>query len=752
MDINMENTNGSGTKRNRLFSVEESSSEDEKSIDSSDDNISIPRRTISKTQARKDKAAKRDNQRSITYKSALKSNTIKSSLKSKSKTNHNTTNSKISKFSSTNTEEKKRPFQPINNNYKSRVTLKLSIPASDSPMEELLNMIKEFFTQLKEYSDESIVILPWKKDDFLKINPITKTSEVPKRHSLLMKYFPRLYPGKPSQNNTAYINLQLGHADKFDSIREDMKGWAISGSHGLYYNMLQAEQSENIGWLLYSTNVMNASNLAQAIEEHIGEKVGLRWTVVDMGIKGPIPKEQRINALHVEAEKKNKIKVKRLLLKLYGKESIAEDLPNGIRLRFVTLRKHATSTHAISKLDRLRSCQKGFNKSILASTSWDIAQLDYRIENKNTLRELIMNIKSKKYPDTGLFFLVDLDWKGEGYLFSYLPELKDEASSMIGTLYPYIRHKNNIHLEARNYAKELLKMKKERETRIGERTNEEIGGNNDHELKTDEIDMNSQEGIAKLEKLKKEKNIEINKKIANEEWNKDAKELGISVEQLKETEIAAREKMEINSNDEDQLQDDDIRKFFTPEFVENTEEMYYDTEKMTMIDPLIDDNLEFIDDEDLLGNKYEEEERQLTRPKPMGPLAAVAMPINSTPLNSSVFPDDDSVSTIGASVFHGASQRHTTRRQRKVRYASDSGTEASTISSFSTENFTSLQKTVELLSAGQAESNRRYAELVQLLTNQNTSLSSDTENNQSQDGRKNNTTGNCDEGIAGNRL
>jgi hypothetical protein len=187
---------------------------------------------------------------------------------------------------------------------------------------------------------------------------------------------------------------------------------------------------------------------------------------------------------------------------------------------------------------------------------------------------------------------------------------------------------------------------------------------------------------------------------------------------LKETEIAAKEKMEINPNDEDQLQDEDIRTFFTPEFVEITEEMYYDTEKMTMIDPLIDDNLEFIDDEDLLGNKYKEEERQLTCPKPMGPLAAVAMPINSTPLNSSVFPDDDSVSTIGASVFHGASQRHTTRRQRKVRYASDSGTEASTISSFTTENFTSLQKTVELLSAGQAESNRRYAELVQLLTNQ----------------------------------
>jgi hypothetical protein len=151
-------------------------------------------------------------------------------------------------------------------------------------------------------------------------------------------------------------------------------------------------------------------------------------------------------------------------------------------------------------------------------------------------------------------------------------------------------------------------MKKERAIRIEERTNEEICWNNDHELNTEDYDMNDQEDISKLE------NIEIKKKITNEELNKDALELGISIEQLKETEIAAKEKMEINPKDEDQLQDKDIRTFFTPEFVENTEEMYYDTEKRTMIDPLIDDNLEFIDDEDLLGNKYEEEERQLTCP------------------------------------------------------------------------------------------------------------------------------------------
>jgi hypothetical protein len=94
-----------------------------------------------------------------------------------------------------------------------------------------------------------------------------------------------------------------------------------------------------------------------------------------------------------------------------------------------------------------------------------------------------------------------------------------------------------------------------------------------------------------------------------------------------------------NPNNEEQLQDEDIRTFFTPEFVENTEEMYYDTEKMTMIDPLIDDNLEFIDDEDLLGNKYDIE-RQLKCPKPMGLLAAVAIPA-MTNQNTSLTSDNE---------------------------------------------------------------------------------------------------------------
>jgi hypothetical protein len=62
-----------------------------------------------------------------------------------------------------------------------------------------------------------------------------------------------------------------------------------------------------------------------------------------------------------------------------------------------------------------------------------------------------------------------------------------------------------MHLEARIYAKELIKMKEEREIRIEEKTNEEICWNNNNYLNTDDYDMNSEETISKLEQLQKEK-------------------------------------------------------------------------------------------------------------------------------------------------------------------------------------------------------------------------------------------------------
>jgi hypothetical protein len=50
-----------------------------------------------------------------------------------------------------------------------------------------------------------------------------------------------------------------------------------------------------------------------------------------------------------------------------------------------------------------------------------------------------MSLTSRK---TGvpLFHCVDLEWKGEGYIFQYFPKLKAEVECAINTLYPMAQY------------------------------------------------------------------------------------------------------------------------------------------------------------------------------------------------------------------------------------------------------------------------------------------------------------------------
>ncbi len=66
--------------------------------------------------------------------------------------------------------------------------------------------------------------------------------------------------------------------------------------------------------------------------------------------------------------------------------------------------------------------------------------IDYSANpNQPTLHQMIMNMKSKD--DFPIFHCVDLDWRGEGYIFQFAPTVKIEAECSINTLLPILKHK-----------------------------------------------------------------------------------------------------------------------------------------------------------------------------------------------------------------------------------------------------------------------------------------------------------------------
>jgi hypothetical protein len=215
----------------------------------------------------------------------------------------------------------------------------------------------------------------------------------------------------------------------------------MEGTHGMYYKMLQAESSSEIGWLLYSTRDMDHGALADEMSDILGFNLGLRWKVIDIGVRGRIPDSQKVFALSVEVEQNHRLQYQRKLIAMYGRAvKEVHEYPNGVRLRFVKQKSDCYNTNEKGKIDRLRQRQQLFNKSIQRTQTWDIMLLDHSVDPgvQPTLRQMIMEINSRKFPGTPLFHSVDLDKQGSGFVFQFSAAMKDEAECMATCLIPYL--------------------------------------------------------------------------------------------------------------------------------------------------------------------------------------------------------------------------------------------------------------------------------------------------------------------------
>ena len=213
-----------------------------------------------------------------------------------------------------------------------------------------------------------------------------------------------------------------------------------NNDHGMYYKMLQADDGTDVGWLLYSTREIDAGALADELSEVLGPKVGLRWKSLDTGSKTI---KTRTRALTVEVSSQVKYTAIRKLTKLYSRViKPTSEYPNGIRLRFVKLKKDAINAEERSKLDKLRYRQQQFLEGIKSTTSYEILQLDYSNDAGKipTLRQMIMSLTCLQDKKPPIFHCVDMDWQMDGFVFQYSSDLAEEAETTLNTLLPLLHH------------------------------------------------------------------------------------------------------------------------------------------------------------------------------------------------------------------------------------------------------------------------------------------------------------------------
>jgi hypothetical protein len=321
-----------------------------------------------------------------------------------------------------------------------RVALKLTIPATKNSDKATLNIFKEFVSELLS-SDDKAHVYPWFSKHDKNHSRVKSTTKSPKSVSSFRIYANKVFIGDSNKVLTIYPNVRIGHEKPLKDIRRDMRGWLMEGSHGLFYKMLQAKSSSEVGWLLYSTRDMDHGALADEMSDILGFNLGLRWKVIDIGVRGKIPDSQKVMALSVEVEQNCCLQYQRKLISMYGREvREVHEYPNGVRLRFVKQKSDCYNTNEKGKIDRLRQRQQLFNKSIQRTQTWDIMLLDHSVDPgvQPTLRQMIMEINSRKFPGTPLFHSVDLDKQGSGFVFQFSAAMKDEAECMATCLLPYL--------------------------------------------------------------------------------------------------------------------------------------------------------------------------------------------------------------------------------------------------------------------------------------------------------------------------
>ena len=304
-------------------------------------------------------------------------------------------------------------------------------------MQQVKEKIQELLRESAQI-DDKVVLMNWYESGSTPV--ITPTGSFPTTVTGTHKFLHKLFVPKAGKETTIYPQVRIGHDVDFNTLREELSSWLTSYGHGIFYNMLQEEDGTDIGWLLYSTREMDAGALADELTEMIGINVGLRFKGINTGTR-TVNQQNLVRALVVEASSKKKWEVQGALLKLYSRQMRDPNTyPNGIRLRFVKMKKAGVNMVEKSKMEKLRQRQKDFLQAVTSHNTDEIIQLDYSPKRGvPTLRQMIMGLNSRV---TGfpLFHCVDMDWKCEGFVFQFSSTQAEEAEMTILTLLPLLEH------------------------------------------------------------------------------------------------------------------------------------------------------------------------------------------------------------------------------------------------------------------------------------------------------------------------
>jgi hypothetical protein len=297
---------------------------------------------------------------------------------------------------------------------------------------EFLEIMQETCTKLWTI-DPKLVVYPWKKgsEDG---KPIQSGKAFPSNRDAFAEFTERVFL---KRGENVWIRLHVGHNKNLAVLKEDkMTSHFRQKDMLVYKDNLQVKTTAKAGWLLGShSTVLNPRDLEEALAllpemKNIPVEIRMDWITVTKGDK------LGLKAAHILCEWENTLLCRRSLNQIYGKK--VEGYPLGRNMRFVpniTDQRFITTQATRKKVENSVRKQRLFATSVSSAISYIISDLDfYESHAEKTLRQALMQMRSKTFPTRNLFLAVDTSWNGTFVSFLFKKDLEKEVNAMLPAL------------------------------------------------------------------------------------------------------------------------------------------------------------------------------------------------------------------------------------------------------------------------------------------------------------------------------
>jgi hypothetical protein len=309
---------------------------------------------------------------------------------------------------------------------------------------EFLEIMQEVLTKLWTI-DSKLVVYPWKKG-FEDGKPIQAGKTFPSNRDAFAEFTERIFL---KRGENVWIRLHVGHNKSLAVLKENkMLDHFRQKDMLVYKDNLQVKTTAKAGWLLGShATVLNPRDLEEALSllpemKDIPIEIRIDWIVIDKGDK------LGLKAAHVLCEWENTLLCRRTLNKIYGKK--VDGYPLGRNMRFVpniTDQRFITTPATRKKVEASVKKQRLFATSVSSAISYIISDLDfYESHAGKTLRQALMQMRSKASPARNLFLAVDTSWNGTFVSFLFKKDLEGEVNAMLPALPLVLQAKLGTHV------------------------------------------------------------------------------------------------------------------------------------------------------------------------------------------------------------------------------------------------------------------------------------------------------------------